>query len=75
MKIKATNLKLGQATIKKVVASLDGETASKLIAWVTGTLSAYAEAFNGQKGSFRTKHEEVIPSGVIESLKGQEQFF
>jgi hypothetical protein len=73
MKIKATNLKLGQATIDKVVASLDGETASKLIAWVTLTLSAYAEAFKAQKGSFRTKYEEGIPSGVIETLKGQEQ--
>jgi hypothetical protein len=34
MKIKATNLKLGQATIDKIVASLDGETSNNLITWV-----------------------------------------
>jgi hypothetical protein len=73
MKIKATNLKQGQATIDKIVASLDGETSNNLIKWVHNTLTAYADAFKDQKCSFRTKFEEGIPSGVFESLKGQEQ--
>ncbi len=73
MKIKATNLKLGQGTIDKVVASLDSETSNNLIVWVQDTITVYADAFKDQKCSFRTKYEEGIPSGVFESLNCQEQ--